>query len=307
MSTHHASHSGAQHGATPTHFSAAFAETASARAAISDDDLVPITLDIQAAVATVIGTLPRLAKLRESIAKLPGIDVERLDRLKTFAEALFFSNVEFLAASGTGEALPKLAARAVELRDLLLTDAAALAKRGLIDTTELAQIKRLPGYLNTATDLSIIVSVLRAHWNDIGTKTAVQPADLEEATTVYGKITRAFGARSNVAVEATAAADARIRAYTLMVGAYDQARRAVSFLRWNEGDVDAIVPSLYGGRTRSAKPADATSTTPASADATPIAAAPKPVIADAHAATPSPSPTTQAAPGHPGSSPFSSN
>ncbi|WP_437293039.1 hypothetical protein [Sorangium sp. So ce426] len=30
--------------------------------------------------------------------------------------------------------------------------------------------------------------------------------------------------------------------------AYDQTRRAIAYLRWNEGDADTIAPSLYKGR-----------------------------------------------------------
>jgi len=33
------------------------------------------------------------------------------------------------------------------------------------------------------------------------------------------------------------------------VNAYDHVRRIISFLRWNEDDVDQIAPSLYAGRT----------------------------------------------------------
>ena len=43
---------------------------------------------------------------------------------------------------------------------------------------------------------------------------------------------------------------ARIRdqAFTLMMRAYDEVRRAVTFLRWQQGDADTIAPSLYAGR-----------------------------------------------------------
>ena len=34
----------------------------------------------------------------------------------------------------------------------------------------------------------------------------------------------------------------------LVLNAYGQARRAVSFLRWEENDVDRYVPSLWSGR-----------------------------------------------------------
>jgi hypothetical protein len=42
----------------------------------------------------------------------------------------------------------------------------------------------------------------------------------------------------------------RQRLFTLFVTAWDQVRRALGFLRWNEDDVDDIAPSLYAGRAR---------------------------------------------------------
>ncbi|WP_437980893.1 hypothetical protein [Sorangium sp. So ce117] len=47
----------------------------------------------------------------------------------------------------------------------------------------------------------------------------------------------------------TEAADRRARAFSLLVHAYDQTRRAVAYLRWDEEDADTIAPSLYKGRT----------------------------------------------------------
>jgi hypothetical protein len=54
-------------------------------------------------------------------------------------------------------------------------------------------------------------------------------------------------------------ADNRLRAVTLMANSYDQTRRAVQFLRHDEGDVDLITPSLYtarGVRRRDEVPSD---------------------------------------------------
>ncbi len=64
-----------------------------------------------------------------------------------------------------------------------------------------------------------------------------------------------------------------------MVNAYDQVRRAVTYLQWSEGDQDILCPSLYAGRVTRRKPAEepappppAPAPTPA---ATPAAATPK--------------------------------
>ncbi|MBI5482654.1 MAG: hypothetical protein HY906_27620 [Deltaproteobacteria bacterium] len=43
--------------------------------------------------------------------------------------------------------------------------------------------------------------------------------------------------------------DRRDRAFTLLVNACDTFQRAVAYLRWNEGDADAIAPSLFDYRS----------------------------------------------------------
>ena len=58
----------------------------------------------------------------------------------------------------------------------------------------------------------------------------------------------AVGLREQGPAIIAASSENRQKAFTLFVKAYDHARRAVSFLRWNEDDVDTIAPSLYAGR-----------------------------------------------------------
>ncbi|MBI5479925.1 MAG: hypothetical protein HY906_13755 [Deltaproteobacteria bacterium] len=43
--------------------------------------------------------------------------------------------------------------------------------------------------------------------------------------------------------------DRRDRAFTLLVNAYDTFQRAVTYLRWNEGDAGTIAPSLFDYRS----------------------------------------------------------
>jgi hypothetical protein len=62
--------------------------------------------------------------------------------------------------------------------------------------------------------------------------------------------------------------------FALLVHAHGQTRRAVAYLRWNEGDTDTIAPSLFKGRgDRDASPSD-TATEPEDVAAPPGAGAP---------------------------------
>ena len=96
-----------------------------------------------------------------------------------------------------------------------------------------------------------------------------------------------------------ATADMRQRAFSLFVNVYDQARRAVSHLRWNEGDVDDIAPSLYAGRNSGPRRKNGDSETPApvpTAPGTPASdgAAPLPESARAPVGMPDSDPFVQA-------------
>jgi hypothetical protein len=56
----------------------------------------------------------------------------------------------------------------------------------------------------------------------------------------------------------------------LLANAYDQARRAITYLRWNKGDADLIAPSLYAGRGNARRRVSEGTELPA-AEVTPIA------------------------------------
>lgn len=233
----------------PAGFCAAFEQTAAARAALAPGDLLRINLDIPSVVATVLGALPKLRALREDIQKrFVGFDLAQFDAIERYACALSYAHAAVLAASAPTEDLPALARRAIQLRELLTSDASALVRRGLLEGKRLSDLKRRPGYLAIAYDLGVLVRVLRARWSDIASKSAIQPSDLDEADRLYERLSHAHGARSRASENITSAADDRVRAFTLLVRAYDQARRAAVFVRWEEEDADDLVPSLWAGR-----------------------------------------------------------
>jgi len=275
-------------------FHAAFTKTAAARAALLPEQIIPINLDVQVATTTVLGTLPRLAMIREDIVShLPEFDIAEFDRLETYAEALAYANTVVLAASQPTEALPVLAARATEIRQLFLSDATALARRALIDGKPLDELKGAVGYLNVAADIGVLVRMFRARWSEISTKSAVQAAELDEAEQIFERITFAYAERTQPSTSVASASDDRQRAYTLLVNAYDQARRAAIYLRWSEGDADKFAPSLWAGR--GGRGANQSSN---------VSPAPPPIVAP-NGAPPAPvAPQTNGTPGHPGGSPF---
>jgi hypothetical protein len=139
-------------------------------------------------------------------------------------------------------------------------------------------------------------SLLRHNWSSIENKTAITLSELDAAEELSDKLLTAVGAREQAPAVLAEVAQQRQRFFTLFVKAYDQVRRAVSYLRWSEDDLDAIAPSLYGNRTRRKSAPEKPPTSPQ----TPTPAAPSSLAA----ASPLPSPAIAA--GLPGSSPFMS-
>ena len=279
---------------------ASFDATAKARAELLPEDLAPINLDIPSACTTVYGALDRLKMLREQIiGTWKEFDIEAFDAIETYAEALAAAHFLYTSSSAPAEELPALTARAGTLRDLFLSDVQTLVKRGVFEAKVLGDIKGGTGYMNVISDIGTVSALLQSHWVGIQGKISITADELAEAEELTDRIMRAYGQRTNEPAKVTAAADERTRAYTLLVNAYDEARRAATYLRWNSEDVDQWVPSLWKGRGGRGKTANADTTQPVvpTNDAAPAPVVPVVV----------PTPAAPQAGGTMGGSPFGGN
>jgi hypothetical protein len=93
---------------------------------------------------------------------------------------------------------------------------------------------------------------LREHSAAISAKTVLERSELDQATDAAQRLLQAM-ALPRRTPEKKAVARERDRAFTLLVRAYAEVRRAVRHLRWRERDADRAAPSLYRrGERRSA-------------------------------------------------------
>jgi hypothetical protein len=217
--------------------------------AVPDSALVGINIAVPPAVATVLGAVPRIRELRPSMASLPAVDIAEIDKLEDYALALAHAHTLYLAASEPPQPIEQLVTDGTSLRHLLLADATALAARGHVNEQRLKEVRGSTGYLDLAFDLTTLAALMREALSAGANRPVVYPAELDRAETIAEQLMAAVGSRTQVPAVVAAAGDVRQRAFTLMVHAYDEARRAVSFLRWRQGDADAVAPSLYAGRT----------------------------------------------------------
>jgi hypothetical protein len=235
----------------------AFDQALPAAAAISEDELMPVNLDVPSAVATAIGALPKILAYREEAAMLHGFDISHFDRLQLYTFAVGHAHARFLAASAPPEALASLTESGTKLRDTMHSDAVALAHRGLVNGDRVAEFKGSVGYKNLAFDLLGLAALLRESWDKIVSRTAIQLREL-----LGRQLMDAVGAREQAPAMVAHAQAQRQRNFTLFSRSYDQVRRAILYLRWDKEDIDQVCPSLYAGRGGSRRKETPAPTTP---------------------------------------------
>jgi hypothetical protein len=216
--------------------------------ALPESELVTINLDVPAVATATLGAWPEIAAFGEQVKALPGFDASQFGKVETYALATVYAHGQFMMASAPAVVLPELSEKALAARQVLLADAMALATRGLVDGGPLRELKGPIGYRNVSMDIVALVGLFRKHWPQISSKTALTSAEIDTAEKVADDLLYAVGRRDQAPVVVAAATETRQRAFTLLVKAYDQARRAIGFIRWDKGDIEDIAPSLYAGR-----------------------------------------------------------
>lgn len=226
--------------------------------AVPDDALRPIIVDIPMACALGLGAAELIGPLRAEITALPGIEVASVAKLRTYALAALFANAVY-TNSLNDQAFKKVLEEAGPLREALLVGAEALAHRGLLPVSRVAEIRAGQGHQDTADDLIALAALFREAWPKIQGKTAVVREEFERAAILGSELHAAVGARRVGGGGSTGSQElwkARHRAFTLFLRAYDECRRGVQYLRWHAGDADRYMPSLYRKGRRSAPVAD---------------------------------------------------
>jgi hypothetical protein len=225
--------------------------------ALPDGAATPRDLDVPAAVAVVLGALPAIRKHRDAIAEeLPKHPVDKLDRLETYALGAWFANLVHVYASAGGTDSTALVDEASRLREDLLVAGKALGHRGLLDRDELAKVRGGSSPAEVAADVGLLARLFSAGWAKISGKTAVELREVERAAALGPMLEAVAGAKRLSDRPGYDAADRRLRAFALLEGAYDGARRALAYLRWTEGDADTLAPSIFR-KKRGRKPKSA--------------------------------------------------
>lgn len=210
--------------------------------------LSPINLDIPRAVAVVLGAEPRVRTLLPAMeAELKSPPKAATESLRQIALGAWYAHLIAMPAKSGGSA-KELLERATSLRARLLKAADALADAELVDGTVVARIREGSGNIDKANDLVALAALFSQSWDVIHDKTAITREQVDEAALLGPSLLVALAEAP--LPKSDDASDARQRAFSLLVSAYDEVRRAITFVRWAEDDADTYAPSLYAKSRR---------------------------------------------------------
>lgn len=211
--------------------------------------LRPPGLDALAAASVVMGSLPRIERHRAALVEMFGERaVVWLDDLPVTARATMQASVAVTAAASDAD-LRDSHALVLADHSLLVTDADALANRKLIDRARIDAGRSTQGYRTTASSTLVLVSVLHEHWDAIAGKTPLTHAELDAIAARAHDMIRRLAEREMGATRFDAI-ELRARALSMLLRSYGEVRRMVAFVRFWEGDADAIAPSPWTARRR---------------------------------------------------------
>lgn len=240
---------------TPTldHAARAFTVVEEEIKAVPEAERLTPNLDVQRAAGRGALAADRIVPLLPALSALPGLDMPRIERVGLYALALHHAYDLATEAGAGASALPPLLEEAWPLREGMLRSAELLAHFGLLSAERVAAIRSGQGHADTADDVIALGRLFDEHWSQVAGKVPVTRAMVDRAPVLGAKIHKALAQREVEASPLEPSSDRRhllAQAFSLFVRAYDEARRGVAYLRWNEGDVDKIVPSLYPHRPR---------------------------------------------------------
>ena len=211
--------------------------------------LQPVNVHVPGAVITAFGVAPRIAVFRPQILdQIPGLDLVRFDGIEQRGRALLYAEAVYRTKNASADGLSALAEKAVVVRERLHTVLQMLLVYKVIPAETLKACSWGNGYEPVGTDVQTLAVTLSRNWEAIQSRCPVQLSELQEAEALALQILRLVGVREHETVEAGIESEMRSRAFTLFWEAYEEARRAVNYLRWEQDDADDFAPSLYAGR-----------------------------------------------------------
>ncbi len=234
--------------------------------AVRPDELPTINFDIVSGSSTILGVVDRILTFRDRMVPLPEFDIENVDNLKDYTISAWYVYITNLPQPEPAEA-DALITEVGTLRSKFLMWSVPLVGEGVFEQAAIDKIKEGNGSKDAASDVVAFVGLYRSNWDRCRNNCGIKEADLERAALVAPRVFSIVSQREQRQTTPTGEGFTRVRrAWALPERAYDQCRRALAYLRHDEGDMEEIAPNF---RRNSGNTKPRTSATP-----TPVAAAP---------------------------------
>jgi hypothetical protein len=223
----------------------ALAEFLAEAQAIPARDVRPFRGDAALAFHNVDAGLAAVAAREAELSALPApFDVAAMRSLRKLALAVVYAAAQVDRSSpGTTR---KRIARASELRDLLLTNAVALMKSGVLPEPKVKKILAGKGTRDLAQDCVDLAQLFRDNAAALKGKTAVTKAQIDEAARVGNELIATLQpsrGKARVPAEVKSAVDTRDRVWTLLWTRHKEQLRRAGMWLWID-DIDRHVPPL---------------------------------------------------------------
>lgn len=276
-------------------------KTAAARAALAEEDVLDINIHVPTVVNVAAGAVHQIGALKEQMVGLP-VDLDAIVNVGIYAGALAYAQALYTVETAPPPEMQALYEHLLGTRTLLRLDAVNLAARKIINEQALQALNGDTGFNNVAYDVMSLVSMHEAAAEQSAGRTAVTAEDLAAATADASNFLTLVAQREQQLKTRSELKEQRRRAFTLLVNAYDEARRVVTFLLWKQPE--KFLTSLYGTRG-GGRPKNA-NTPPGSDVPTPQTPAPGAVTTPEGNAQPAATPVdaTATVPGGRGGNPF---
>ena len=217
--------------------------------ALPETDVLVPRVDVAAAALIAIGAKPEIDAHRDLVRAAFGeAGALAIDRVVPLAQALLRAHAAHTAVAD--QDLEPMARELAEVRSRLLLAASALVERGVVRGGSLDGLVGGQSYEGRVVDTMALVQWFRMNAAAIGSATKVSETELTAAQAMAEAFGKAFAERDQARAGTTPSARDRARAYTLFFRAYDRVRQMLLYLRWHQGDVDRIAPSIFAGRAR---------------------------------------------------------
>jgi hypothetical protein len=224
--------------------------------ALSDKDLAASNVNITRAVTVAIGAHANLAAARDEVlSTLSNVRVEAVDDLPSLAYAAWHADLLWRVAIDPSLSCADLMPEAEDLRETLLLQARAQAKRKRIPQSLLDTVEPGVGIEDRANDLTVLAHAFRSRWRELEGRIDVSLAELDRADELAALLLGRLAARAVSARKEgeLSPGELRARAWTLLVNAYEECRRAAAAVWWYEpGGWEQFVPALRSAQNRGA-------------------------------------------------------